>query len=139
MTDTGESPDVDRQALFEDLYEALAELRSGVHLGATAQRLLRRDRDCELVAFVDEGQRAVFYRFRSYSLVDCPFDAGGVEGGDAETLWQRTCDPAAWVDANVDWVVWVHPRYRWILDLDDEQTTWAVSGTIVDWRFNAET
>ena len=121
MTVTGDSSDVDRQALFEDLYDALAELRTGAHLGPMAQRLLRED---GLVALVDGGERAVFYRLDSFSVVACSFGAGGAEVGDGKVLWRRVCDPAAWVDANVDRVDWVHPRYRWILDLDGERTTW---------------
>ena len=122
MTVTGDSSDVDRQVLFEDLYDALAELRSGAHIGLMAQRLLREGR---LVALVDEGERAVFYRPDSFSVVAWSFGAGGVEVDDTKTLWRRVCDPGAWVDANVDRVDWVHPHYRWILDLDGERTTWA--------------
>ena len=122
MTDASDSSDVDRQALFEDLYDALVEFRSGAHLGTMAQRLLREG---ELVALVETGERAVFYWPNSFAVVACSFGAGEVEMGDGKVLWRRVCDPAAWVDANAESVDWVHPRYRWILDLDGEQTTWA--------------
>lgn len=125
MTGVGDSPEVDRQELFEDLFDALAEFRTGDHLGTMAQRLLRKDRKIELVALVEGGERAVIYHPREHKLVAYPFDAGGVDDSDGETLWGRLGDPTAWVDANVERVDWVHPRYRWILDLDGEQTTWA--------------
>lgn len=123
MTGASDSPVADRQAVFEDLYDALAELRSGAHLGAMAQRLLREG---GLVALVEGGERAVFYRPESLSIVVCGFDVGGVEAG--ETLWRRAGDPAAWVDANRERVDWVHPRFRWVLELDGEQSAWVVVG-----------
>jgi hypothetical protein len=130
MTVADESLKIDKQELFEDLFDALAELRTGDHLGLMAQRLLGTDREYELVAFVDGGERVVFYRPRSYSLVAYPFDVGGVDESGGEVLWERVCDSTAWVDANVERVDWVHPRYRWILDLDKEQMTWAFVRTV---------
>lgn len=134
MTVSDESSSVDRQELFEDLFDALAELRSGDHLGTMAQRLLRTDQDRELIALVEGGERAVFYRPRSNSLVACPFDVSGVEEGGNDVLWGQLGDPTAWVDANVERVDWVHPRYPWILDLDGEQTTWAFVRTVGSWQ-----
>ena len=121
MTGSSKPPDVNRQVLFEDLYDALAELRSGAHLGRMTQRLLREG---GLIALVKDGERAVFYRPGSYSLVSYRFGVSGILESEGETLWRRVCDPAAWVDANVKRVDWVHPRYRWIQDLDGEQSTW---------------
>lgn len=44
MTVAGDPPTADKQALFEDLYDALANLHTGDHIDRTTQRLLRADR-----------------------------------------------------------------------------------------------
>lgn len=58
------------------------------------------------------------------------FDRDGLDESNAEPLWQRLGDPVAWIDAHSEGVNWVHPRYRWVLDLEDEQSSWAYKRNI---------
>lgn len=117
---------IDRQHLFEELVDVLIELRSGRTAPTLAQVLVRADYDGDLVALVAGGDRAVFFRPGGRVLVSYPFDAGGVDECNSETLWRRVGDPAAWVDAHCEAVDWVHPRYRWVLELGAEESSWYV-------------
>lgn len=119
------NPTFDSQGVFEDLYETLAEYRTGNHIGRMAEHLLQRDSELrKLVGVIDDGQRAVYYNVFSRRLVSIQFGAHGLDDDQRDTIWGNLGDPAAWIDHNQQKIDWLHPRYRWALTLDEEQTTW---------------
>lgn len=118
----------DRQTVYEDLAGRLQTLRDGTHGGRLAQDLLRYAGDGrELVALVDDGERAVVYHASSRILHSVPVQRDGVHGEAAERVGSRLSDPATWVDAVADDdLAWVHPRYRWVLT--SERDSWWYRG-----------
>lgn len=127
MTTDGRDARATTQDAYEELFAAIAGHRPGVHADRMAARLLRRVAGGrELVALVDDGRRAVFYDASARRMVATPFDEHGVRADGDELLWDRVGDPAAWVDARAGDLDWVHPDYRWVLDLDDDCAAWRV-------------
>lgn len=74
------------------------------------------------MALVDDGEGAVFYHPAAHTLLSYPFDTSGLDESNVETLWRRLGDPATWIDSHSEGVDWVHPRYRWVRNFDDEQS-----------------
>ena len=118
------APSLNRYAVFQELHDALADHRRGHHIDRLAAKLLRQDTaTTELVALVDGAERVVFYNELSHTLEAVAFDEHGLRG-DRETVWRSIGDAASWVDFRSDDFDWIHPRYRWVLGLDEEQTSW---------------
>lgn len=103
---------IDRQAVFEELFDTLAVARPGLHPHRMATHLLRRESGSNrLVALVDAGRRAVFDDADHGALLAVPFDEHGL-ADEATVEVLATAGPATWVARNGADATWVHPRYR---------------------------
>lgn len=119
--DTGPS----RRLVFTDLFDELAVHRHAEYAGRMAGALLRLERDGkDLVGLVDDRQRAVYYSSAGRTLRAYAFDKHGVREADVDTLWRVLSDAASWVDAHRDELDWIHPHYRWVLELEDDRGVW---------------
>ena len=120
-----DDPTPDRDEVFTGLFETLCLNRRGDHQGRMARALLRLDgTDRNLVALIDDAQRAVYHEAESKCLKGYQFDKHGVRAAHFDTLWRLVDDVASWVDAHQDDCQWVHPRFRWVLDVPEDETEW---------------
>lgn len=126
MATDGRDPDaVSRSELYTDLFETLSVHRRGDHADRMAQALLRKDRsEKQLVGLDDDCERAVYYSPDERTLKGYQFDKHGVSGTEFVTRWRLLSDAASWVDAHQDDLDWIHPQFRWVLDLPSETTDW---------------
>jgi len=115
----------DRRLVYYDLHDELAFHRHAVYAGHMTQALLRRENDgADLVGLTEDHNRAVYYSNTGRTLQAYAFDKHGVDDADTETLWRLLSDAASWVDANQNELDWIHPHYRWVLDLEDDRDEW---------------
>jgi len=111
-----------RRRVFTDLFDELAFHRQAEYAGQMAQALLRMEGNGkDLVGLVDDRQRAVYYASTGRTLRAYAFDKHGVRETDTDTVWRLLSDAASWVDAHQDRLDWIHPHYRWVLDLKDSR------------------
>jgi hypothetical protein len=110
-----------RPEIYTDLYETLAVARHAEHARHMVEALLRERRTGrQLVGLVENHQRAVFYSPVGRTLVAYRFDRHGLCESDHDTLWRLLGDAASWVDAHRDDLDWVHPHFRWVLDVEED-------------------
>lgn len=110
-----------RTEIYTDLYETLAVERHAEHAGHMIEALLRERRGGrQLVGLVDDYRRAVFYSPAGRTLVAYRFDKHGLHEAALDTLCRLLGDAASWVDAHRDDLDWIHPHFRWVLDLEDD-------------------
>lgn len=111
---------LDRQTVFESLFDALCDRRDGVHQREMAAAALRHETGLrELVGLVDGAERAVYYCGASRTVVAIPLDADGLATDESTLRWRFVGDAASWVDASRDELDWRHPRYDWLGDAGD--------------------
>lgn len=63
-----DTPSVDRQQLYVDLHATITQHRGGNHPERIAEHLLRVDCERELVALLDDTERAVIHNPRADTL-----------------------------------------------------------------------
>lgn len=115
-----------RRQVYYDLYDELAFHKNGEHADRMTEALLRMERDGKsLVGLIDDRQRAVYYSSTGRSLKGYEFDRHGVQEADIDSVWRLLSDAASWVDAHQDELDWIHPHYRWVLDIDDDRDEWS--------------
>lgn len=116
----GSHPRPTRTDLYADLFEALATRRDAEHARHAAEALVRKNSTGDqLVALADDCERAVFYSPNGRTLTGYAFDKHGIRETDVDTLWRLLSDAASWVDARQADLDWVHPHFRWVLDVDE--------------------
>ncbi len=114
-----------RREIFYDLYDVLALHHNAEHADRMTQALLRVESDGkDLVGLIDDHQRAVYYSSTGRSLKGYAFDKHGVREADMDSVWRLLGDAASWVDAHQEELDWIHPHYRWVLDLEDDRDEW---------------
>lgn len=119
--DTGPS----RRRIYTDLFEELAFHRHAEYAGHMAQALLRMENDGkDLVGLTDDHERAIYYSSTGRTLQGYAFDKHGVREAEFDTVWRLLSDAASWVDAHQDQLDWIHPHYRWVLDIDGDRDEW---------------
>lgn len=102
-----------RQRVFEEVARELRVHRDETHAATMAQALLKYTLESRsLVALQDGGSRAVFYTANTRLLRSVPFDKHGLDLSATRRERGPVSDPTAWVDANLERLAWVHPRYR---------------------------
>ena len=116
-----------RRQVYDDLYDQLALHHDLEHADRMAHALLRVESDGkDLVGLVDDHQRAVYYSTTGHSLKGYAFDEHGVREADVDSVWRLLSDAASWVDAHQEELDWIHPHYRWVLDLETGADEWGV-------------
>lgn len=105
-------PSLTRTSLYRDLYDTLAMFRNAEHAYHMAEALVRKDgTGDQLVALVDDCERAVCYLLIGQTLKNYPFGKHGVVEADVDTLWRSLGDAASWVDAHEEECDWMHPHF----------------------------
>lgn len=90
------------------------------------EALIRKDSTAEqLVALVDDCERAVFYNPNGRTMKAYRFDRHGIREVNFDTLWRLLSDAASWVDAHESVYDWIHPDIRWVLDVPESEDEWA--------------
>lgn len=118
-------PPTSRTTLHADLFDALARSRNAEHAHLMAEALIRKDSTAEqLVALVDDCERAVFYHPNGRMMKAFKFDHHGLREPDFDTLRRLLSDAASWVDANKEKCDWIHPDIRWVLDITESEDEW---------------
>lgn len=118
-------PQPTRTELYTDLFETLAMYRNAEHARYMAEALVRKNSSGDqLVALVDDGERAVFYNPSGRTLKGYAFGKHGIQETDVDTLWRLLSDAASWVDAHQDDLDWTHPHFCWVLDVDENDEWW---------------
>lgn len=118
------SDDPDRTRVHADLFDAIAEHHPTEQARRMAGHVLRATReDNRLVALRDGCGEAVYFDADARVLRAVPVDKHGTRDDEAERVWRRLGDPGSWVDAAGPGLDWVHPRFRWVLTLEDA-TVW---------------
>lgn len=126
MTTNHPPPATDRQSVFESLFRLLCEHHHGRNIRSLTVRVHQKDTGCKnLVALEDGCESVIYYETLERSLRRVSLDTLGLPDESPETLWAEVGDAACWVDANETDLIWVHPRYRWVLELDDQQSAWS--------------
>ena len=124
MGTRSQHPTISRTELYSSLYEPIARHRDATQASRMVESLLRKGRSSDqLVALIDDCERAVYYSPHSRTMKGYTFDEHGVREADVDTLWRLISDAASWVDAHQDECDWVHPHFRWVLGLDEDE--WA--------------
>lgn len=103
-----------REELFEELADALADLRNPAGAELMAQVLLNRSiRGTTLVGLESDGERAIYHLGLTHSCVAVPFDADRVAGDRAEVLVEDV-ESADLVpqECGYERFGWMHPRVR---------------------------
>ena len=119
------APPTTRRVLHGDLFETLARYRNAEHAHMMAEALIRKDSTAEqLVALVDDCQRAVFYNPNGRTMKAYSFDHHGIREADFDTLWRLLSDAASWVDAHESVCDWIHPDIRRALDGPENEDEW---------------
>lgn len=114
-----------RTDLYQDLFETLATHRNAEHARHMAKALVRKDRtDAQLVGLVDDCERAVFYSPDGRTLKGYDFGKHGIVESDFDTLWWLVSDTDSWIDRHQDELDWIHPHFRWVLDVPDNEDEW---------------
>ncbi|MFC6723517.1 hypothetical protein ACFQE1_03750 [Halobium palmae] len=91
---------------FWELFEEIATHRRGVHADRMALHLLRFETETrELVALLDDAERAVYYN-TARMLLSVRFDKHGVDEGSEELHARALTDPASWLDLYHQRVCW---------------------------------
>jgi hypothetical protein len=112
--------------VYHDLFDELAYHRTAEDAGHMTQALLKKEHNgTDLVGLTEDHQRAVYYSSNGRSLKGYAFDKHGVHEGDVDVIWRLLSDAASWVDANQDELDWIHPHYRWVLNLEEDCSGWA--------------
>ncbi|MEF8800163.1 MAG: hypothetical protein V5A38_01930 [Halolamina sp.] len=125
MGTTPEHTGPSRRRVYTDLFDELAFHRHAEYAGHMARALLRMERDGkDLVGLTDDHERAVYYSSAGRTLRGYAFDKHGVREAEFDTVWRLLSDAASWVDAHQDQLDWIHPHYRWVLDLEDDRDVW---------------
>lgn len=121
------TPGPSRTAIYTSLFDALCRHRNAERAARMADALLRRDATGDqLVALVDDCQRAVFYNPNGRTLKGYAFDHHGLREADVDALWRPLSDAASWVDAHEEACDWVHPHFRWVLDGEMDADAWGL-------------
>lgn len=126
MGTTSEGSGPTRMQVYHDLFDELAYHRHAEHAGEMTEALLEREHTgTDLVGLTDDHQRAVYYSTTGRSLTGYAFDEHGVREADIDSVWRLLSDAASWVDAHQDELDWIHPHYRWVLNLEEDCNGWA--------------
>ena len=124
MGTRSQHPAISRTDLYESLFEPIARHRDATQASRMVESLLRKGRSSDqLVALIDDCERVVYYSPHGRMIKGYTFDENGVHEADVDTLWRLLSDAASWVDAHQDECDWVHPHFRWVLGLDEDE--WA--------------
>lgn len=119
------APPTKRTVLHGDLFEILARYRTAEHAHLMAEALIRKDSTAEqLVALIDDCERAVFYHPNGRTMKAYTFDHHGIREADFDTFWRLLSDAASWVDTHQEECDWIHPDIRWVLDVPDNEDEW---------------
>ena len=85
--------------------------RNAEHAHHMAEALVRKDgTGDQLVALIDDCERAVYYSSTGRTLKGYAFGKHGVVEADVDTLWCSLGDAASWVDVHKGECDWVHPH-----------------------------
>lgn len=99
-----------RGDMFQSLAAVLQANRAGVHGDKMAENVLRFADGRELIGITSQATRALYREPATRSLIGVRFDKNGVFAGQQLLFEQDVRNPAAWVTAHADELLWTNPR-----------------------------